>query len=62
MENAINSVRKGLLLRSAAMAKHKARKQAFIKARARIIHDFEAAEKIWAATYEKLSASAVRVF
>lgn len=54
MDNAVNNIRKGLLKSLEAMAKHKARKEEFVKARKMIIQDIEEARNIWLATMEQL--------
>jgi hypothetical protein len=54
MNNTGNTIREGLMKRVEAMAKHNARKEEFVKKRARMIHDIEEARNIWKITLEQL--------
>ncbi len=47
IDNAVNNMRKGLLKRQEAMAKHHARKEEFVNKRGMIIQDIEEARTIW---------------
>ena len=54
MNNTVNTIREGLMKRVEAMAKHNARKEEFVKTRARMIQDIEEAGNIWKKTMEQL--------
>jgi hypothetical protein len=54
MDNAVNNMRKGLLKRLEAMAKHQARKEDFVNKREMIIQDIEEARKIWKKTLAQI--------
>lgn len=54
MNNSGNTIREGLIKRVEAMAKHNARKDEFVKTRARMIQDIEEARRIWKLTLEQL--------
>ena len=57
MDNAVNNMRKSLLKRQEALARHNARKEEFVKARERITKDIEEARNIWKNTMEHLPKS-----
>jgi hypothetical protein len=54
MINAGNDIRKSLLKRQEAMARHIARKKAFLNTREQIKKDIEEARNIWKNTSEQL--------
>ncbi|MFA4853190.1 MAG: hypothetical protein WC599_11780 [Bacteroidales bacterium] len=54
IDNAVNNMRKGLLKRLEAMAKHNARKEEFAKEREEILQEIEEARTIWIKTMEQL--------
>jgi hypothetical protein len=54
MNNIGNTIREGLMKRVEAMAKHNARKEEFVKTRARVIQDIEEARNIWKTTLKQL--------
>lgn len=54
MNNTVNTIREALVKRLEAMAKHNARKEEFVKTRARMIQDIEEAGNIWKKTMEQL--------
>jgi len=62
MDNAINNMRKGLLKRLEAMAKHQARKEDFVNKREMIIQDIEEARTIWIKTMEQLPKTEFQEF
>ena len=62
MDNAVNNIRKGLLKRQEAMAKHNARKEEFVKAREMIIQEIEEARNIWKKTMEQLPKTEFQEF
>ena len=62
IDNAVNNIRKGLLKRQEAMAKHHARKEEFVKAREMIIQDIEEARNIWEKTMEQLPKTEFQEF
>ena len=62
MDNAVNNIRKGLLKRLEAMAKHNARKEEFVNKRERIIQDIEEARNIWKKTMEQLPKTEFQEF
>ena len=62
IDNAVNNIRKGLLKRQEAMAKHNARKEEFAKAREIIIQDIEEARTIWIKTMEQLPKTEFQKF
>lgn len=62
MDNAVNNIRKSLLKRLEALAKHHARKEEFVKARKRIIQDIEVARNIWTKTLEQLPKTEFQEF
>ncbi len=62
MNNAGNNIRKSLLKRQEAMAKHIARKEEFVNKRERIIQDVEEARNIWKKTMEQLPKTEFQEF
>jgi hypothetical protein len=62
MDNAINNMRKGLLKRLEAMAKHQARKEDFVNKREMIIQDIEEARNIWEKTMDQLPKTEFQKF
>jgi hypothetical protein len=54
MNNIGNTIREGLMKRVEAMAKNNARKEEFVKRRARVIQDIEEARNIWKTTLKQL--------
>jgi len=62
IDNAVNNMRKGLLKRLDALAKHNARKVEFAKAREMIIKDIEEARNIWEKTMEQLPKTEFQEF
>ena len=62
MDNAINNMRKGLLKRLEAMAKHQARKDDFVNKREMIIQDIEEARNIWEKTMDQLPKTEFQKF
>jgi hypothetical protein len=62
MDNAINNMRKGLLKRLEAMAKHQARKEEFVNKREMIIQDIEEARNIWEKTMDQLPKTEFQKF
>ncbi len=57
IDNAVNNMRKGLLKRQEAMAKHHARKEEFVNKREMKMQDIEEARTIWKNTLEQLPKS-----
>ncbi len=62
IDNAVNNMRKGLLKRQEAMAKHHARKEEFANKRERIIQYIEEARNIWIKTMEQLPKTEFQEF
>jgi coenzyme F420-reducing hydrogenase alpha subunit len=62
MDNVINNMRKGLLKRQEAMAKHHARKEEFVNKRERIIQYIEEVRTIWIKTMEQLPKTEFQEF
>ncbi len=58
----VSDIRKSLLKRLEAMAKHNARKEDFVNARERIIQDIEEARNIWRKTMEQLPKTEFQEF
>jgi len=62
MDNVVNNIRKGLLKRQEAINRHNTRKEAFLKARERIIKNIEEARDIWKKTLEQLPKTEFQEF
>lgn len=62
IDNAINNIRKGLLKRQEAMAKHQACKEEFVNKREMIIQEIEEARTIWIKTMEQLPKTEFQEF
>jgi hypothetical protein len=57
MKNAGNNIRKSLLKRQEAIARHIARKETFLIAKEQMIKDIEQARTIWKNTLDQLPKS-----